>query len=93
MTSSVEEAVLLFLALTGLYSPVAAVSSYLPVLQPFNPRQQLRIAIGLFINVAGIAIVTVLLGEPLKAFHLVAIALVVGGIVLAQRGQKADTKT
>ncbi len=65
MTSSVEEAVLLFLALTGLYSPVAAVSSYLPVLQPFNPRQQLRIAIGLFINVAGIAIVTVLLGEPL----------------------------
>ncbi len=65
MTSSVEEAVLLFLALTGLYSPVAAVSSYLPVLQPFNPRQQLRIAIGLFFNVAGIAIVTVLLGEPL----------------------------
>jgi multiple antibiotic resistance protein len=65
MASSVEEAVLLFLALVGLYSPVAAVSSYLPVLQPFNPRQQLRIAIGLFINVAGIAIVTVLLGEPL----------------------------
>ena len=65
MASSVDEAVLLFLALVGLYSPIAAVSSYLPVLQPFNPRQQLRIAIGLFINVAGIAIVTVLLGEPL----------------------------
>lgn len=62
---AIDEAVLLFLALVGLYSPVAAVSSYLPVLQPFNPRQQLRIAIGLFLNVAGIAIVTVLLGEPL----------------------------
>ena len=48
-----------------MYSPVAAVSSYLPVLQPFNPRQQLRVSIGLFLNVAGIAIVTVLLGEPL----------------------------
>ena len=56
---------LLFLALVGLYSPVAAVSSYLPVLQPFAPRQQLRIALGLFGNVAGIAIVTVLIGEPL----------------------------
>jgi len=65
MASSVDEAVLLFLALTGLYSPVAAVSSYLPVLSPFNPPEQLRIAIGLFVNVAGITIVTVLLGEPL----------------------------
>ena len=65
MASSVDEAVLLFLALVGLYSPVAAVSSYLPVLAPFNPREQLRIAIGLFVNVAGITIVTVLLGEPL----------------------------
>lgn len=65
MASAVDEAVLLFLALVGLYSPVAAVSSYLPVLQPFTPRDQLRIALGLFFNVAGIAIVTVLLGEPL----------------------------
>jgi multiple antibiotic resistance protein len=65
MASSVDKAVLLFIALVGLYSPVAAVSSYLPVLQPFNPREQLRIAIGLFVNIAGITIVTVLLGEPL----------------------------
>jgi multiple antibiotic resistance protein len=62
---AIDEAVLLFLALVGLYSPVAAVSSYLPTLQPFNPREQLRISIGLFFNVAGIAIATVLLGEPL----------------------------
>ena len=65
MASAVDEAVLLFLALVGLYSPIAAVSSYLPTLQPFTPRDQLRIAIGLFANVAGITIVTVLLGEPL----------------------------
>jgi len=40
-----------------------------------------------------------LLGEPLAAYHLVALALVVGGIVLAQRGpalprrRAADTRS
>ena len=33
-----------------------------------------------------------LLGEPLAAYHLVALALVIGGIALAQRGRR-DTRT
>ena len=51
---------------------------------------------GVFVNLVpifGAVFAVTLLGEPLKSFHLVAIALVVGGIVLAQRGQSADTKT
>jgi len=60
-----DESLLLFVALVGLYSPIAAVSSYLPLLAPFNARQQLRLALGLFVNVAAIALVTILVGEPL----------------------------
>ena len=60
-----EEALLLFLALVGLYSPIAAVSSYIPLLKSYPPKEQFRIALGLFFNVAGIAVVTLLIGEPL----------------------------
>jgi drug/metabolite transporter (DMT)-like permease len=45
------------------------------------------------VPIFGAVFAVTLLGEPLRAFHLVAIALVVGGIVLAQRGHAADTKT
>lgn len=65
MARNIDEALLLFLALVGLYSPVAAVSSYIPLLKPFNAREQLRISLGLFLNAAGIALVIVLIGEPL----------------------------
>jgi drug/metabolite transporter (DMT)-like permease len=44
---------------------------------------------GVFVNlvpVFGAFLAVALLGEPLKGFHLVALALVVGGILLAQRG-------
>ncbi len=43
---------------------------------------------GVFVNlvpVFGALLAVALLGEPLSAYHLVALALVVGGIVLAQR--------
>ena len=56
----------------------------------------LDLGVGVFVNLVpifGAVFAVTLLGEPLKSFHLVAIALVVGGIVLAQRGQSADTKT
>ena len=65
MPGYADESLLLFVALVGLYSPIAAVSSYLPLLAPFNARQQLRLALGLFVNVATIALVTILVGEPL----------------------------
>ena len=43
---------------------------------------------GVFVNlvpVFGALMAVALLGEPLSAYHLVALALVIGGIVLAQR--------
>jgi len=44
---------------------------------------------GVFVNlvpVFGAIMAVVLLGEPLEAYHIVALALVVGGIAIAQRG-------
>jgi multiple antibiotic resistance protein len=55
----------MFLALVGLYSPIAAVASYVPLLKPYSSKEQFRIALGLFLNVAAIAVVTLLIGEPL----------------------------
>jgi hypothetical protein len=47
-----HEAFVLFLALFALYSPIAALSSYLPIVRPFDHGQQLRLAVGLVVNVA-----------------------------------------
>lgn len=82
--SNLDLAVLLLLALVGLYSPVAAVSSYIPVLQPVDTRQHPRLALGLFVNVAAIAVVTILAGEPLlELLGLTPAALsATGGIAL-----------
>jgi len=55
----------MFLALVGLYSPIAAVASYVPLLKSYTSKEQFRIALGLFLNVAAIAVVTLLIGEPL----------------------------
>jgi drug/metabolite transporter (DMT)-like permease len=57
---------------------------------------------GVFVNLVpifGAFLAVGLLGEPLAAYHLIALALVLGGIVLAQRGapapsrRAADTRT
>jgi drug/metabolite transporter (DMT)-like permease len=57
---------------------------------------------GVFVNLVpifGAFLAVALLGEPLAAYHLVALALVIGGIVLAQRGpalprrRVADTRS
>jgi drug/metabolite transporter (DMT)-like permease len=57
---------------------------------------------GVFVNLVpifGAFLAVALLGEPLAAYHLVALALVIGGIVLAQRGpavprrRAADTRS
>ena len=50
---------------------------------------------GVFVNLVpifGAFLAVGLLGEPLAAYHLVALALVIGGIALAQRGRR-DTRT
>jgi multiple antibiotic resistance protein len=84
MTLSESEAVLMFIALIALYSPVAAVSSYIPLMKPFGAPQQLRLAVGLFTNIAVIAVVTVLIGEPL--LHILGLSTAAlsatGGIAL-----------
>jgi hypothetical protein len=52
-----HEAVILFLALFALSSPVAALSSYLPIVRPYSHVQQLRLAVGLAVNVAAFVLV------------------------------------
>ncbi len=50
---------------------------------------------GVFVNLVpifGAFLAVALLGEPLARYHLVALALVIGGIVLAQQG-RADTRS
>jgi multiple antibiotic resistance protein len=59
------EALALFLALVGLYSPVAALSSYLPVVRPFDHARQVRLAIGLVVNVAVFVLAAIWVGDPL----------------------------
>jgi multiple antibiotic resistance protein len=77
-------AVLMFLALMALYSPVAAVASYVPLVKPFTPAQRIRLAVGLFVNVAVIAVGAVLVGEPV--LHLLGLPTAAlsatGGIAL-----------
>src|SRR4051812_27500785 len=63
--SSADLAILLFLALVGLYSPIAALGSYLPIVAPFPPAEQRRLAFGLFVNAAVFALAAIWLGEPL----------------------------
>jgi multiple antibiotic resistance protein len=60
-----HEAVVLFLALFALYSPAAALSSYLPIVRPFTHAQQVRLAFGLAINVAAFVLLAIWVGEPL----------------------------
>jgi multiple antibiotic resistance protein len=59
------EALALFLALVGLYSPVAALSSYLPVVRPFDHGRQVRLALGLTLNVAVFVLAAIWIGDPL----------------------------
>ena len=79
-----HDAVVMFLALMALYSPVAAVASYVPLVKPFTPAQQRRLALGLFVNIAVIAVGTILVGEPV--LHLLGLSTAAlsatGGIAL-----------
>jgi multiple antibiotic resistance protein len=79
-----HEAFVLFLALFALYSPVAALSSYLPIIRPFTHGQQVRLAFGLAVNVAAFVLLAIWVGEPLlKLLGIGTDALTVtGGIAL-----------
>jgi multiple antibiotic resistance protein len=82
--SSLHLPLALFLALFGLYSPLAAVSSYFPVVSRLRPGDQKKLAVGLFTYVAIFGMVALWIGEPLlELLGLSTAALTVtGGIAL-----------
>jgi multiple antibiotic resistance protein len=85
----VNDAVVLFLTLVTLYSPVAALSSYLPIVARLPAREHRRLAIALFLNVLVISLVAIWIGEWLleKVLGLSTDSLVVtGGIALIFEG-------
>ncbi|ODU06412.1 MAG: hypothetical protein ABS81_04695 [Pseudonocardia sp. SCN 72-86] len=79
---------LLFLALVALYSPVAALSSYFPVVGRLDGRGQLRLAVALFLNVAIFGLIALWVGEPLLELLGISTAALtaVGGIALLYEG-------
>ena len=80
-----HEPLVFFLALFGLYSPVAALASYLPILHPFNHSQVLRLSVGLAINAAVFVLAAIWVGEPLLELLGISTAALTatGGIALA----------
>lgn len=83
-----EQPLLLFLALFALYSPIAALPSYFPVVGRLGPADQRRLALGLFLNVAAFALVALWVGEPLLELLGISTAALtaVGGIALLYEG-------
>ena len=81
---SLEEPIQLFLALFALYSPLAAVSSYFPIVTRLKRADQGKLAFGLFMYVAIFSMTALWIGEPLlELLGLSTDALVVtGGIAL-----------
>ncbi|MFJ9523515.1 MarC family protein [Kitasatospora sp. NPDC101801] len=77
-------ALLLFLALFALYSPIAALSSYLPYMEGYTPKEQLKLSFGLFCNVTILMLLALWVGEPLLELLGISTAAlsVTGGIAL-----------
>jgi len=75
---------LLFLALFALYSPVAALSSYLPYVEGYTGAEQRRLAMGLFLNVLLMSMTALWVGEPLLELLGISTAALsaTGGIAL-----------
>ncbi|BCP51707.1 UPF0056 membrane protein [Kaistia sp. 32K] len=88
MQTFVSDPALMFLALIALYSPLAALSSYLPVVGPYSQKDQLRLALGLFRNVAIFVLAAIWIGEPLLRLLGISTAALsmTGGIALLYAG-------
>jgi multiple antibiotic resistance protein len=80
-----HEALVLFLALFGLYSPVAALGSYLPILAPYSIGQVARLSVGLAINAAIFVLAAIWAGEKLLELLGISTAALTatGGVALA----------
>lgn len=86
---AVEDSLLLFFTLFALYSPIAAMASYLPIVNRFPPADQRKLAVRLLLNALIISLVAIWVGEPLLQYvlGLSTDALVVtGGIALVFEG-------
>jgi multiple antibiotic resistance protein len=83
-----EQPLLLFLALVGLYSPLAALPSYFPIVGQLTRPETRRLALALFVNTAVFALVALWIGEPLlEILGLSTAALTAtGGIALMYEG-------
>jgi multiple antibiotic resistance protein len=83
-----EQPLLLFLALVALYSPIAALPSYFPVMGQLTGQEQRRLAVALLLNVSVFALVALWVGEPLlEVLGLSTAALTAtGGIALMYEG-------
>jgi multiple antibiotic resistance protein len=79
-----HEAWVLFFALFALYSPLAALPSYLPVIRGLTHAQMIRLSLGLWCNAAGFVILAIWVGEPLLELLGVSVAALTatGGIAL-----------
>jgi multiple antibiotic resistance protein len=79
-----HDAWILFFALFALYSPVAALSSYLPYVRPYSNPDQIRLGVGLAVNASIFVLVAIWAGEPLlKLLGVTTAALTAtGGIAL-----------
>ncbi|HEV2636512.1 MAG TPA: MarC family protein [Actinocrinis sp.] len=75
---------LLFVALFALYSPLAALSSYIPYVEGYSNAEQRKIAIGLFLNVLLMSMTALWVGEPLLALLGISTAALsaTGGVAL-----------
>jgi len=80
-----HDALVLFLALFGLYSPVAALGSYLPIVAPYSHGQVARLSVGLAINAAIFVLAAIWVGEKLLELLGISTAALTatGGVALA----------
>jgi multiple antibiotic resistance protein len=82
--SFTHEAWVLFLALFALYSPLAALPSYLPVIRGYNHRQMISLGLGLWFNAAAFVALGIWVGEYLLELLGISVAALTatGGIAL-----------
>lgn len=79
-----HEAWVLFFALFALYSPLAALPSYLPVIRGYTNRQMISLALGLWFNAAAFVAIGIWAGEFLLELLGISVAALTatGGIAL-----------
>jgi multiple antibiotic resistance protein len=79
-----DTALLMFMTLFALYSPLAALPSYMPIVGRYPPADQRKLAIGLFVNAAMFVLAGIWIGEVLLEVLGISTAAITaaGGIAL-----------